>query len=35
LSFIKPNLVKPIFLGPKYYELFSKNNKHPDSYNTF
>jgi hypothetical protein len=28
-------LVKPILLGHKYYELFRKNNKHPDSCNTF
>jgi hypothetical protein len=34
-SSIQPNLVKPILLGPKYYELLRKNNKHPDSCNTF
>jgi hypothetical protein len=27
LSFIQPNLVKPILLDPKNYELFRKNNK--------
>jgi hypothetical protein len=28
LSFIKPKVVKPILLGPRYYELPSKNDKH-------
>jgi hypothetical protein len=34
-NFIQPNLVKPIFLGPKYYELLRKNNKHPKYCKTF
>jgi hypothetical protein len=34
-SFIQPNLVKPILLGPKYYELLRKNNKHPEYCKTF
>jgi hypothetical protein len=34
-SFIQPNLVKQILLGPKYYELYRKNNKHHNSCNTF
>jgi hypothetical protein len=35
LNFIQPNLVKPILLGPKYYELLRKNNNHPEYCNTF
>jgi hypothetical protein len=34
-NFIQPNLVKPILLGPKYYELLRKNNKHPEYCKTF
>jgi hypothetical protein len=34
-NFMQPNLVKPILLGPKYYELLRKNNKHPEYCNTF
>jgi hypothetical protein len=29
-NFIQPKLVKLILLGPKYYELLRKNNKHPE-----
>jgi hypothetical protein len=35
LVFIQPNLVKIFLLGPTYYELSSKNNKHHGSCNTF
>jgi hypothetical protein len=31
LSYIQPNLVKQILLGPTYYELSSKNSKHHGS----
>jgi hypothetical protein len=34
-NFIQPNLVKLILLGPKYYELLRKNNKHPKYCKTF
>jgi hypothetical protein len=34
-NFILPNLVKPILLGPKYYKLLRKNNKHPEYCKTF
>jgi hypothetical protein len=34
-NFIQPNLVKQFLLGPKYYELLRKNNKHPEYCKTF
>jgi hypothetical protein len=34
-SYIQPNLVKPILLGPTYYRLSSKNSKLHGFYNTF
>jgi hypothetical protein len=34
-NFIQTNLVKLILLGPKYYELLRKNNKHPKYCKTF
>jgi hypothetical protein len=34
-NFIQPNLVESILLGPKYYELLRKNNKHPEYCKTF
>jgi hypothetical protein len=34
-NFTQPNLVKLILLGPKYYELLKKNNKHPKYFKTF
>jgi hypothetical protein len=34
-NFMQPNLVKPILLGSKFYELLRKNNKHPKYCKTF
>jgi hypothetical protein len=34
-NFIQPISIKLILLGPKYYELLRKNNKHPEYYKTF
>jgi hypothetical protein len=35
LSYVQPNLVKQILLGPTYYKLSSKNSKPHGSCNTF